>query len=68
VGNDNVKVTVPAALLFPAGATPNAVPTVNFSGLDAPFATSTFSDITSFVPEFRNFPLSLGPIRHTGRG
>jgi hypothetical protein len=66
VENDDVKAIIPAALLIPAGATPKVVPTVNFSGLDAPFATSTFSDIASFVPEFRNFPLSFGPIRHTG--
>ena len=66
VGMDHVTVTLPTATLLPQGAALNTVPTVNFSPLGSALSVDNV-DATSFAAEFRNIPLSLGPLRHHGR-
>lgn len=66
VGNDNIRVTVPTGLFIPPGATPTVRPTVNFWPI-AVAPPGNYTDVTSFASEFRNFPLSLGPLVHHGR-
>ena len=64
LGVDNVHVTLPTTTFYPAGVTPTVRPTANFIGLDTPLGAATYTNITGFASEFRNFPISLGPIRH----
>ena len=61
VSTDNLHVTVPTTLLFSV----NSTPTANFIPLDAP-VPANFTHVTSFASEFRNFPVSMGPIPHRG--
>ena len=65
VSTDNIHVTVPTTLFIPAGRSPTVTPTVNFIPLDAPLP-GNFINVTSFASEFRNFPVSFGPIAHRG--
>ena len=66
VGTDSIKVAVPTSQFVPPGSTLSVTPTVNFAPLGSAPTDGTL-DVTSFASEFRNFPISLGPIPHRGR-